>query len=684
MHHVPHVIERVRQTCSQQNIHDIEEALETDTALADQFINLFATWRISPQPGSTTQSNVHAPRTVPDAAASRTGQRSESSSNTGKVHRTSPQAPDQKPAATPTMEIRERPAPPVGTSLLKRRPLIQDASPEEQAIKSKRLKLESTVVTEKLVLDPPPRSELIERETERTSQTPAQTEKREKHATAAEKRQRSLAQRGIGDVRKVRKMERNSAANTARESQSTPAAARAERLRQIMLKRKIDETTSPLPPCSMPKNLGKFARGMQTLRARTHAQEPTAQPLVVLEPAPSTTVPSAASSSGTALVHPSTAQEHTQSIARPLEITGLASSSSTAAPLDSTAIAHTNLARAARLEGINTARDLRYTLSSGLGNDVTNRGLQNLGNTCYGNALLFALAKVPAVRRWISEHVHVAIRSPMHNASCPLCMLARDVTQLVQREPRTPHIPEVMLRRGSWNPAFGGVAQQDVHEAFQRLMEKCDEMDASAVRALPQCRDMGPAEFTGSAYRASTPYNQIFGNLQRVRITCEQCSHSSEHYERAHAHDLSLANSDITELDHLLAEHFGREPLDAGWQCEQCLTRGRGMKSTEVMHWPPVLAISFKRFEFNVRLRRAEKLPNIIGYPMLLPLQEDVTYNLRAVIIHQGVAGGGHYVAYVRAHNEQWYYFNDGAVPRIVPNPMDVLRREAYMLIYER
>ena len=70
---------------------------------------------------------------------------------------------------------------------------------------------------------------------------------------------------------------------------------------------------------------------------------------------------------------------------------------------------------------------------------------------------------------------------------------------------------------------------------------------------------------------------------------------------------------------------------------------------------------------------------------MLLPLlHEGVTYNLRAVIIHQGNAGAGHYVAYVRAHNEQWYYFNDSAVPRIVPDPSEVLGQQAYMLIYER
>ena len=70
---------------------------------------------------------------------------------------------------------------------------------------------------------------------------------------------------------------------------------------------------------------------------------------------------------------------------------------------------------------------------------------------------------------------------------------------------------------------------------------------------------------------------------------------------------------------------------------------------------------------------------------MVFPINENVTYTLRAVIEHRGAnAGGGHYVAYVRAQNEQWYYCNDNMRPQIVEDPRAVLQREAYMLIYER
>ena len=79
------------------------------------------------------------------------------------------------------------------------------------------------------------------------------------------------------------------------------------------------------------------------------------------------------------------------------------------------------------------------------------------------------------------------------------------------------------------------------------------------------------------------------------------------------------------------------------------------------------------------------KLPHHIQYPMLFPIQAGLTYRLRAVVEHQGRgAGGGHYVAYVRAADDLWYHYNDSAIPRLVRNPLHVLQQQAYMLFYER
>ena len=346
--------------------------------------------------------------------------------------------------------------------------------------------------------------------------------------------------------------------------------------------------------------------------------------------------------------------------------------------------ANAYLADAARLTGVNAARELRYTTDSPLPADATNRGLLNLGNTCYGNALLFALSKIPRVRRWLHEHVTAAVKPPIHGPRCPLCMLARDMEHLARTGTQLAHTPEVLIHRRTWNPNFNNTNQQDAHEAFQTLLGSCDDVDASAMYALPACRNMTPEEFQASAYRATTPHNQIFGNLQLVRTKCTACNIASVQYERAHAHDLSLAKEEHSTLDVLFADHFGADALDASFRCGSCNTCGQGEKSTEVLHWPPVLAISFKRFVFDRRTRSMEKINRPIGYPLLFPIRAGVTYHLRAVVVHSGTARIGHYTAYVRGDGDRWFYCNDTAVPRRIANPMEVVQQQAYMLFYER
>ena len=61
-----------------------------------------------------------------------------------------------------------------------------------------------------------------------------------------------------------------------------------------------------------------------------------------------------------------------------------------------------------------------------------------------------------------------------------------------------------------------------------------------------------------------------------------------------------------------------------------------------------------------------------------------IQYQLRAVVVHQGRYGGGHYVAYVRGCNDQWCFCNDSAEPRVLVDINEVLRQQAYMLFYER
>ena len=218
-------------------------------------------------------------------------------------------------------------------------------------------------------------------------------------------------------------------------------------------------------------------------------------------------------------------------------------------------------------------------------------------------------------------------------------------------------------------------------------MQRCDDVDAAALRALPQHRALPMQAFEASPERHTTPFNQIFGNRQLVRFTCSVCNATTPKTERVHTLELSLAKPELRTLEALIDEHFKEERLDKNFRCqnEHCRVLGHGVKNVDVLHWPPVLAVTLKRFQFSAATGVMRKIKDAVSFPLILPTADGVDYRLRALIVHRGDSpGGGHYVAYVRASNDSWYFCNDSMQPQVVQYMHDVAKQQAYMLMYER
>lgn len=121
---------------------------------------------------------------------------------------------------------------------------------------------------------------------------------------------------------------------------------------------------------------------------------------------------------------------------------------------------------------------------------------------------------------------------------------------------------------------------------------------------------------------------------------------------------------------------------------------------------PLVLTIHLKRFSQDIR-GRLSKLSGHVTFQERLDLRpfldsrcrdkESCIYRLIGVVVHSGTMRGGHYVGYVRCHQDEicedvrkdgssrkspWYYVSDSHVTRV--SLSEVLRSEAYLLFYEK
>ncbi|KAL9116432.1 MAG: hypothetical protein Q9187_007043, partial [Circinaria calcarea] len=121
-------------------------------------------------------------------------------------------------------------------------------------------------------------------------------------------------------------------------------------------------------------------------------------------------------------------------------------------------------------------------------------------------------------------------------------------------------------------------------------------------------------------------------------------------------------------LDDCLDE-FGRAEIlseSNAWFCPRCKEHRRASKKFELWKSPDILVIHLKRFSAQGRLR--DKIDVLVDFPLegldlssRVAIQEDgksPTYDLFAVDNHYGGLGGGHYTAFARNVNGDWYEYN--------------------------
>ena len=119
--------------------------------------------------------------------------------------------------------------------------------------------------------------------------------------------------------------------------------------------------------------------------------------------------------------------------------------------------------------------------------------------------------------------------------------------------------------------------------------------------------------------------------------------------------------------------------------CPECKKKLPAVKSQNFKTLPRMLIFVLKRFEFNYKTMEKIKINDYYEFPVELDMSKYITedskeanlnqYSLKSVVVHKGNSDGGHYYAFIKTNNDQWYNFND---TQVTPFDIDFLREEAY------
>ncbi|KII89707.1 hypothetical protein PLICRDRAFT_685039 [Plicaturopsis crispa FD-325 SS-3] len=305
------------------------------------------------------------------------------------------------------------------------------------------------------------------------------------------------------------------------------------------------------------------------------------------------------------------------------------------------------------------------------------RGLLNLGQTCFLNAILQALVHNPLLRNYFLSDKHNY--KLCKNTDCTCCEMDKLFTEIYSPDaPTSPFGPTSILAT-TWrlSAELSGYAQQDAHEFFISALNQIHATSRGHTNVSCNC----------------VIHSTFAGQLQSD-VTCERCGNTTSTVDPML--DVSLELKGVGG-ENTLAACLRRftHPEKLGpkeYTCSKCKTSHESSKRLSIRKLPPVLSFQFKRFEHKTSDKSsAHKIDTPIRFPAELDMAPYTTlvmkahekevgkgsekspilsypgpeamyeYDLFAVVNHEGQIDNGHYTNFARFQDE-WYRFDDEKV----------------------
>ena len=326
-----------------------------------------------------------------------------------------------------------------------------------------------------------------------------------------------------------------------------------------------------------------------------------------------------------------------------------------------------------------------------------NKGLTNLGNTCYMNSALQCLSHL-LVFHPLNEKFHGECKDLEGCLMKEWFEFQRKMWSNNDNGPINPMELIKYFQRGCQENdiSFQNFNQNDIDEFlvyFFDLLHKCikkkmsfnqdidviDEGDKIIKRSYDTWKEFYENDYS---YIVSNFYSQL------LSITsCPKCSYCTTNHEPIQIISLEIPGDAETLYD-CLGKYTEKFELDTNnsWKCDECGERVNSNKKIMLWKTSDVLIFSLKRFN------RLRKIDQRITYPLRLDMKKynlnfgtnkSNIYQLQSCGIHSGGLGGGHYFAICKNQlDKKWREYNDSSVSEISDD--QVLSYNPYLFIYRR
>lgn len=300
---------------------------------------------------------------------------------------------------------------------------------------------------------------------------------------------------------------------------------------------------------------------------------------------------------------------------------------------------------------------------------VKNKGVINIGNSCYSNSTIQILAS------FYRELIAQKALDPNNKIAAAGNVLIKDMT-IPQESPDLKKME--MEYKGFFNTleqseANGGIGwvnkcgtQEDADELLTKLFDHFNlpmlKIQYKLVNSITQEERL----IENTKFPGGEPYNKLA---------------------------LPISKDAVRTMQDAVDDFFSPDTIDDYKWDGKTTVRVQKIPTLRDLEklYNKVLVVSLKRYDVNMASGEAFKVNKLIGQPFHIKLkqeqtpgtQQDISYDLVAFITHSGGTGGGHYIAYVKVGGV-WIQYNDSNVTEVSEKHAEEAAKVSYTFFYQQ